>query len=104
MKKHKTKLKELLVKINSKCTTQIMSDMVRKNMTEYGKDVIEDRALLDYRDGFKPVQRRLLASMCDLRAYAGSMTYKSARITGDCMGKYHPHSDGYGALVFPSLS
>lgn len=104
MKKHKTKLKELLVKINSKCTTQIMSDMVRKNMIEYGKDVIEDRALLDYRDGFKPVQRRLLASMCDLRAYAGSMTYKSARITGDCMGKYHPHSDGYGALVTMATS
>ena len=75
MKKHKTKLKELLVKINSKCTTQIMSDMVRKNMIEYGKDVIEDRALLDYRDGFKPVQRRLLASMCALRAYAGICSY-----------------------------
>ena len=93
------KLKEIEEKINSKYSTIVMSDMVRSNMLEYGKDVIEDRALLDYRDGFKPSQRRLLASMCDLRAYANSITYKSARITGDSMGKYHPHSDSYGVLA-----
>lgn len=100
MKKSK-KLKEIESKLKNKTnyTTQIMSDMVRKNMIEYGKDVIEDRALSDYRDGFKPSQRRLLASMCDLHAYSGSMTYKSARITGDTMGKYHPHSETYGVLV-----
>ena len=96
----KSKLKEIESKINnSKYAKLNMSSMVRNNMIEYGKDVNEDRALSDFRDGFKPAQRRLLASMCDLHAFAGSMSYKSARITGDSMGKYHPHSDSYGVLA-----
>jgi DNA gyrase/topoisomerase IV subunit A len=98
LKKHREK-KEVPVKINSKFTTQIMNDVVKKNMFEYGIDVIEDRALQDFRDGFKPVQRRLIQSMCDLHAYSTSSTLKCARITGDAMGKYHPHSSGYGALT-----
>ena len=61
------------------------TELTSKNMYEYGISVIEDRAIPDYRDGLKPVQRRLLRTADDLHAYANSKTIKSARITGDCM-------------------
>ena len=75
------------------------TELTSKNMYEYGISVIEDRAIPDYRDGSKPVQRRLLRTADDLHAYANTKTIKSARITGDCMGRYSPHADSYGALV-----
>ena len=75
------------------------TELTSKNMYEYGISVIEDRAIPDYRDGLKPVQRRLLRTADDLHAYANTKTIKSARITGDCMGRYSPHADSYGALV-----
>ena len=75
------------------------TELTSKNMYEYGISVIEDRAIPDYRDGLKPVQRRLLRAADDLHAYANTKTIKSARITGDCMGRYSPHADSYGALV-----
>ena len=75
------------------------TELTSKNMYEYGISVIEDRAIPDYRDGLKPVQRRLLRNADDLHAYANTKTIKSARITGDCMGRYSPHADSYGALV-----
>jgi len=87
------------LKINSAFTKQVMAKVVHKNMIEYGRDVIEDRALPDFRDGFKPAQRRLVWAMCELKATVGNPTVKCARITGDAMGKYHPHSDAYGSLV-----
>lgn len=87
------------LKINSAYTKQVMARVVHKNMIEYGRDVIEDRALPDFRDGFKPAQRRLVWAMCELKATVGNPTVKCARITGDAMGKYHPHSDAYGSLV-----
>lgn len=65
--------------------------MLHKNMLIYGLDVVEDRALADYRDGLKPAQRRLLWTSRELKATWDNKTVKSARITGDCMGKYHPH-------------
>lgn len=75
------------------------NDILNKNIYDYGIDVLEDRVLADFRDGFKPAQRRLLWTARDLKAYPDSKTVKSARITGDCMGKYHPHSSAYGSLV-----
>ena len=75
------------------------TELTSKNMYEYGISVIEDRAIPDYRDGLKPVQRRLLRTADDLHAYANTKTIKSARITGDCIGRYSPHADSYGALV-----
>ena len=75
------------------------TELTSKNMYEYGISVIEDRAIPDFRDGLKPVQRRLLRTADDLHAYANTKTIKSARITGDCMGRYSPHADSYGALV-----
>lgn len=74
-------------------------DLLNKNIYDYGIDILEDRVLADFRDGFKPAQRRILWSARDLKAFADSKTVKSARICGDCMGKYHPHGSAYGSLV-----
>lgn len=73
----------------------------KEAMTRYGLAVIEDRALPDYRDGWKPVHRKILWSMHRLGLTSGSKHKKSARIVGDVLGKYHPHSDSatYGAMV-----
>lgn len=76
-----------------------INDLLNKNIYDYGIDVLEDRVLADFRDGFKPAQRRILWTAKDLKAYPDTKTIKSARITGDCMGKYHPHSSAYGSLV-----
>lgn len=73
--------------------------LLKKNIQDYGLEVISDRALSDYRDGLKPAQRRLLKAAEDLHATWNNKTVKSARITGDCMGKYHPHSAAYGSLA-----
>ena len=72
-----------------------IDQMLHKNMEVYGLDVLEDRALADYRDGLKPAQRRLMWTAKELKATWDNKTVKSARITGDCMGKYHPHSSSY---------
>ena len=58
--------------------------MLHKNMEVYGFDVLEDRALADYRDGLKPAQRRLIWTAKELKATWDNKTVKSARITGDC--------------------
>ena len=76
-----------------------INDLLSKNIYDYGIDILEDRVLADFSDGFKPAQRRILWTARDLKAYPDSKTIKSARITGDCMGKYHPHSSAYGSLV-----
>lgn len=57
---------------------------------DYAMSTIVSRALPDVRDGLKPVQRRILYSMLELGARAGSQHRKSARIVGDTMGKFHP--------------
>ena len=75
-----------------------LSEVLEFNIKEYGMSVIEDRMIPSIRDGLKPSQRRLLKAMYDLKAWSTSPTVKSARVTGDCMGKYHPHSEAYGAL------
>lgn len=82
-------------------------DAVLRNYITYAKMTIMERAIPDGRDGLKPVQRKVLYSMHENSQYAESTSgkigrsYKSARIVGDTMGKYHPHGDSsiYGALV-----
>src|SRR5574344_1564374 len=68
---------------------------------DYSMSVIVSRALPDVRDGFKPVHRRVLFGMNELGATSDKPYYKSARIVGEVMGKYHPHGDSsiYGTLV-----
>ena len=68
---------------------------------DYAMSVIVSRALPDVRDGLKPVQRRILYAMSDLGMRANQPYRKSARIVGEVLGKYHPHSDQpvYDAMV-----
>ncbi len=79
---------------------EIQEEMER-SFLEYAMSVIVSRALPDARDGLKPVHRRILYAMHDLGARPDRLRLKSARVTGDVMGKLHPHGEGaiYDALV-----
>jgi DNA gyrase subunit A len=74
---------------------------MRKSYLDYAMSVIVGRALPDVRDGLKPVHRRVLFAMNELGAHSNKPYYKSARIVGDVIGKYHPHGDQsvYDTLV-----
>ncbi|MHB1356136.1 MAG: DNA gyrase subunit A [Anaerolineae bacterium] len=74
---------------------------VRSAYLDYAMSVITARALPDVRDGLKPVQRRILYAMGDMNLNHDQPTKKSARIVGEVLGKYHPHSDTavYDAMV-----
>lgn len=78
-----------------------INEEMKKCYIDYAMSVIVARALPDVRDGLKPVQRRILYSMNEMNLEPNKPYKKSARITGDTMGKYHPHGDSsiYGALV-----
>ncbi|MBP7263449.1 MAG: DNA topoisomerase (ATP-hydrolyzing) subunit A [Spirochaetia bacterium] len=78
-----------------------IEEEVKTAYLNYAMSVIVARALPDARDGLKPVHRRLLFAMDELGLKPNAATKKSARITGDAMGKYHPHGDLslYDALV-----
>ena len=70
-----------------------LEDEMRKSYLDYAMSVIVGRALPDARDGLKPVHRRVLFAMSELNAHCNKPYYKSARIVGDVIGKYHPHGD-----------
>jgi DNA gyrase subunit A len=70
-----------------------VEDEMRSSYLDYAMSVIVGRALPDVRDGLKPVHRRALFAMNELGAQHGKPYYKSARIVGDVIGKYHPHGD-----------
>jgi len=78
-----------------------VEDVMEDSYLRYSMSVIVARALPDVRDGLKPVHRRILYSMEKNGWKPGSKFVKSARITGDVMGKYHPHGDVaiYDAMV-----
>jgi DNA gyrase subunit A len=78
-----------------------VEDVMEHSYLTYSMSVIVARALPDVRDGLKPVHRRILYSMDKNGWKPGSKFVKSARITGDVMGKYHPHGDVaiYDAMV-----
>lgn len=77
------------------------SEEMQKSYLDYSMSVITSRAVPDIRDGLKPVQRRVLFDMGELRVFHDRPTLKSARICGDTMGKYHPHGDSsiYDAMA-----
>jgi DNA gyrase subunit A len=78
-----------------------IQDEMERSFLDYAMSVIVARALPDARDGLKPVQRRILYGMHDMGARPDRPHLKCARVTGDVMGKYHPHGDSsiYFALV-----
>lgn len=81
-------------------TTEYSEEMQRAYL-DYSMSVITSRAIPDARDGLKPVQRRVLYDMSELKIHSDKPHRKSARIVGDTMGKYHPHGDSsiYETLV-----
>ncbi|MCD7729051.1 MAG: DNA topoisomerase 4 subunit A, partial [Clostridia bacterium] len=78
-----------------------MEEVMPQAMLTYAEFVILDRALPRVEDGLKPVQRRILYTMMGMGLTPDKPHKKSARIVGDCMGKYHPHGDSsvYDAMV-----
>nr|MBO2468078.1 DNA gyrase subunit A [Xanthomonadaceae bacterium] len=78
-----------------------LEDEMRRSYLDYAMSVIVGRALPDVRDGLKPVHRRVMYAMNELGAHSNKPYYKSARIVGDVIGKYHPHGDQsvYDTLV-----
>jgi DNA gyrase/topoisomerase IV subunit A len=86
-----------MVKTEKKQTAAI----VRENLLEYGEYTIEDRAIADARDGLKPVQRRTLWSLHELKRHSKGIPVKCVTVVGHTLGRYHPHGDSacYGALV-----
>ena len=85
---------------NNLVDVDLTSEM-KTSFIDYAMSVIVSRALPDVRDGLKPVHRRILYGMNELGVTPDKPHKKSARITGDVMGKYHPHGDSsiYEAMV-----
>jgi DNA gyrase/topoisomerase IV subunit A len=78
-----------------------MHKFAEENYARYGRAVLENRAIPDYRDGLNPVNRRVLWAAHSLGFDNKSKLSKSARIVGDVIGRYHPHGDAaaYEAMV-----
>ena len=82
-------------------STITIEDELRRSYLDYAMSVIVSRALPDARDGLKPVHRRILYSMHDLKMSPDRAYSKCARVVGDVLGRFHPHGDQsvYMALV-----
>jgi DNA gyrase subunit A len=78
-----------------------IDDQMRSAYLDYAMSVIVARALPDARDGLKPVHRRILYAMHDMGIRSNTPYRKSARIVGEVLGKYHPHSD---AAVYDAMA
>ena len=78
-----------------------INEEMRGSYLDYAMSVIVARALPDARDGLKPVHRRILYAMHEMGLRSNTPYKKSARVVGDVLGKYHPHSDGavYDAMA-----
>lgn len=78
-----------------------LEEAMPENYLPYAVEVAKDRALPDVRDGLKPVHRRIIYGAYMLKAFPDKPYFKSARIVGDILGKYHPHGDAsvYDAMV-----
>ncbi|MEM9454209.1 MAG: DNA gyrase subunit A [Myxococcota bacterium] len=87
--------------VSDQKTALNIEDEMRSSFLDYAMSVIISRALPDARDGLKPVHRRILYAMHQLRNTHQQPYKKSARVVGDVIGKYHPHGDSavYDALV-----
>ena len=91
------KEKTIVEKIKDYALEEIMGD----RFSDYAKEIIQDRALPDVRDGLKPVQRRILFGMYESKNTYDKKYRKSAKAVGEIMGNYHPHGDSsiYDAMV-----
>ncbi len=100
MAKKKEETKEILGRIYDYTLEEIMGD----RFGQYAKDIIQNRAIPDVRDGLKPVQRRILYAMFRDKNTYDKAHKKSATAVGNVMGHYHPHGDSsiYEAMVHMS--
>ncbi len=87
--------------ITERIVDKPLEKAVHEFMMPYAESIILDRALPRVEDGLKPVQRRILYTMHELNIRPDGPYKKSARVVGDCLGKYHPHGDSsiYQAMV-----
>ncbi len=79
--------------LNEKVLPRSIEEEMKDSYINYSMSVIVGRALPDIRDGLKPAHRRILYAMMDLGLEHNKPHKKSARIVGECLGKYHPHGD-----------
>lgn len=86
--------------MNNKIIDTTASDIVEEGLKLYGKETIEQRCIPDFRDGFKPVQRRILYDMFDRKMFPDRGLKKSSFVVGDTMARFHPHGD---LSIFSSL-
>ena len=88
-------------KLNQNISVVNIENELKTSFLDYSMSVIVSRALPDVRDGLKPVHRRILFAMSNLKCFHNRPYLKSARVVGDVIGKYHPHGDSavYDALV-----
>src|SRR3989338_2614558 len=88
-------------KLGTRIVPRIIQDEMKKSYLDYSMSVIVGRALPDVRDGLKPVHRRVLYTMWDIGLTHDKPFKKSANVVGNCMAKFHPHSDAaiYDTLV-----
>ena len=95
------KKKEVIEVIPEVINPTTLDELMGERFDIYAKDVIQDRAIPDARDGMKPVQRRIIYVMHKTGNVFEKPTKKCAHIVGEVMGKYHPHGDSsiYEALV-----
>lgn len=70
-----------------------LNEIIEDRFEVYAKYIIQERALPDVRDGLKPVQRRILYAMNNLKLFSQDPHKKSVRVVGEVIGKYHPHGD-----------
>lgn len=101
MPKEKKIEKNLVPEITGNIFEKTVEEVMHTSMMPYSEYVILDRALPRVEDGLKPVQRRILYTMLELGITPDKPYRKSARIVGDCLGKFHPHGDRsiYDAMV-----
>ena len=97
----KNKKEPEMIEPSGQLYVQNLETVLHSSMLPYAEFVILDRALPRVEDGLKPVQRRILYTMNEMGLTPDKPHKKSARIVGDCMGKYHPHGDSsvYDAMV-----
>ncbi|MBC2581596.1 DNA topoisomerase IV subunit A [Clostridium sp. DJ247] len=93
--------KQLAIPIDKNIVKVSIEEAMPDNYLPYAVEVAKERALPDVRDGLKPVHRRIIYGSYMLKAFPDKPYYKSARIVGDILGKYHPHGDTsvYDAMV-----
>lgn len=87
--------------LDNRIVDQPMSDILSERYLSYALSTIMSRSLPDVRDGMKPVHRRLMYAMYQLKLNPSQRPKKSARVVGDVIGKFHPHGDTavYDAMV-----